>query len=65
MSDANILVSLEEGVATLTFNRPKALNALNAATLRELSPFWRGTRTVNDYTEAVALAVNAILNGEA
>ena len=32
----NLLVGLEEGVATITFNRPKALNALNEATLREL-----------------------------
>jgi enoyl-CoA hydratase len=33
----NILVELREPVAILTLNRPKVLNALNAATLKELS----------------------------
>jgi enoyl-CoA hydratase len=33
----NIVLDINEGVATLTFNRPKALNALNAALLTELS----------------------------
>jgi len=32
----NLEFSLENGVGTLSFNRPKALNALNEATLREL-----------------------------
>lgn len=32
----NLLLEVSEGVATLTFNRPKALNALNQATLKEL-----------------------------
>ncbi|HET7769066.1 MAG TPA: sugar ABC transporter substrate-binding protein [Chloroflexota bacterium] len=32
---------------------------------RELAAFWRGTRTVQDATDAAAKAVNAILNGEA
>lgn len=32
----NLLMELKEGVATVSFNRPKALNALNEATLREL-----------------------------
>jgi len=32
----NLLLELSEGVATVSFNRPKALNALNEATLREL-----------------------------
>lgn len=32
----NLLLEVKEGVATLSFNRPKALNALNEATLKEL-----------------------------
>ncbi len=37
MNYENILVKSDEAIATITFNRPKALNALNAALLRELS----------------------------
>ena len=37
MSYENIIVGIEAGVATITFNRPKALNALNSNLLRELS----------------------------
>lgn len=33
----NILVEVREPIAILTLNRPKVLNALNAATFRELS----------------------------
>ncbi len=33
----NILLDSKEGIATITFNRPKALNALNRALLGELS----------------------------
>ncbi len=36
MAYENIQVSREGPIATLTVNRPKALNALNSATLREL-----------------------------
>ncbi|OQB28849.1 MAG: putative enoyl-CoA hydratase echA8 [Chloroflexi bacterium ADurb.Bin180] len=33
----NLLIQLEGGVLTITFNRPQVLNALNAATMAELS----------------------------
>jgi enoyl-CoA hydratase len=36
MSYENILVDVRESVAVVTLNRPKVLNALNAATLKEL-----------------------------
>jgi enoyl-CoA hydratase/carnithine racemase len=32
----NLTVSVEESIGTITINRPKVLNALNTATLREL-----------------------------
>jgi len=37
MTYENILVAEEEGIAVITFNRPKALNALNSNLLKELS----------------------------
>ncbi len=37
MAYENIMYQVEEGVATITFNRPKALNALNTALLGEFS----------------------------
>ena len=40
MQYENLLVSLEDGVLVLTLNRPKALNALNLATMRELRHFF-------------------------
>ncbi|RJP17707.1 MAG: crotonase [Deltaproteobacteria bacterium] len=36
MAYANLLVDISERIATITFNRPKSLNALNPATVREL-----------------------------
>ncbi len=37
MEYENILLGVEDGIATITFNRPKALNALNAPLVRDLS----------------------------
>ena len=37
MSFENILFNVEESIATITFNRPKALNALNSVLLSEFS----------------------------
>lgn len=37
MAYENILVASEAGIATITFNRPKVLNALNSELLRELA----------------------------
>jgi enoyl-CoA hydratase len=37
MGYENILFQVDEGIATISFNRPKALNALNQALLAELS----------------------------
>ncbi len=37
MEYTNIIVQVEEGVATITFNRPKAMNALNTDLITEFS----------------------------
>ena len=36
MAYENLLVDVSERIATVTFNRPKSLNALNPPTVREL-----------------------------
>ena len=37
MAYENIIYQVDAGIATIAFNRPKALNALNAALLEDFS----------------------------
>jgi len=55
MSFANILWEISEGVATLTVNRPKQLNALDTATLGEIAAAIELARSRAD--EVLALVV--------
>ncbi len=48
MTYENLLFASQDGIATLTFNRPKALNALNGALLAELSQALDETRADED-----------------
>ena len=42
MSYETLLFQVEQGIATITFNRPKALNAINRALLGEMADaLWR------------------------
>jgi enoyl-CoA hydratase/carnithine racemase len=49
VSEFETLLYVEtDGVATVTLNRPEALNAFNASMERELQQVWRGLRTNDD-----------------
>lgn len=54
MEYKNILVSFEGEIGILSINRPKALNALNAETLREIQS---GIQEVKDHPECKVLIV--------
>jgi enoyl-CoA hydratase len=57
MAYENILFSVEAGIATLTFNRPKVLNALNLKTIEEVAD---AVRTVDaDETIRVLILTGA------
>ena len=57
MSYNNILFTVEQGVATITFNRPKALNAMNSETMGEL--FDAATVCKNDEQIKVLIVTGA------
>ena len=47
------LVQVKDHIATLTFNRPEAMNAMDAATYRELSAAWTEVRDNPDIWVAI------------
>src|SRR3990172_11843333 len=57
MTYNNILFTVEEGIATITFNRPKAMNAMNSETMTEL--FEAATVCKNDGTIKVLIITGA------
>lgn len=54
MSYNNLLVEITDGIAILSFNRPKALNALNSETLKELE---QAVREIDTNDEVKVLIV--------
>ena len=54
MAYENLLYEKKNGIATITFNRPKVLNALNRQTVEELH---RALLEARDDAEVAALAV--------
>ena len=54
MSYENLLVDVADGIATITINRPQALNALNSATLVELETAF-GELDGNDAVKVIIL----------
>jgi len=54
MNFENLLIEIAEGIATVTINRPKALNALNEQTLRELQSAFGGFAE-NDAVQVVII----------
>lgn len=48
MNFANLLLETNEGIATVTLNRPKALNAINFATLEELQQLFAALEQRDD-----------------
>lgn len=54
MSDPNVLLAVSDGVATITVNRPDKLNALSAATIKELAGAFASCRD-NPEVRAVVL----------
>src|SRR5574340_400393 len=57
MSYNNLLLTIEDGIATITFNRPKALNAMNSETMAEL--FDAATVCKNDANVKVLILTGA------
>jgi len=55
MNFEHLLYSVEDGIGTITLNRPKALNALNSALLSELSELLDGIAQ-NASVQAVSIA---------